>query len=482
LNYNTIKSLINNQFPYHPTEGQTKLISHLAEFLIGFRERKIFVLKGYAGTGKTTLVSSLVNVLPSVKIRSVLLAPTGRAAKVLASYSGKQAFTIHKKIYLARARSDGSISLVLQENLHKNTLFIVDEASMIQNESYSSDFSFFSARNLLDDLVNYVDQGQNCRLMLIGDTAQLPPVGLDLSPALNTEYLKSRYTISLIVFELVEVVRQSRKSGILHQATLLRDKIAADNADGKLFSLSEKPDVHRISGNDLEDSLNTAISDDGIEESVIICRSNKRANIFNQEIRNRILFRDSEISAGDMMMVVKNNYFWLPKDSFAGFIANGDIIEILRINGYEELYGFRYADVIVRLLDYPQEKEIETKVLLDTIHSESPSLNQDDNNRLFNTIMEDYAEIPNRRSKVEKVKNSPFFNALQVKFAYSLTCHKTQGGQWRNVFIDQGYLKEEMINKEYLRWLYTAVTRATRNLYLVNFNERFFGSNENLNI
>jgi len=469
-----IESLLLMQFRYHPTPGQRKLIAKLAELLYRYDDPSLFVIKGYAGTGKTSIVSALVNILGAVGKNSVLLAPTGRAAKVLSGYSGKRAYTIHKKIYRARSRSDGSIAVSLQPNLHKNTLFIVDEASMIQDNFQSKDFSLFSTRNLLEDLFLYVSQGNNCKLILIGDTAQLPPVGLQVSPALDIPNLKSKFDLRIEYFELTEVVRQAAKSGILSNATYIRKKISDRLTDPPYFFIDQMDDVIRITGNDLEETLIDAISGRGQEESVVVCRSNKRANIFNQEIRRRILFQESELSAGDLLMVVKNNYFWLPPDSYAGFIANGDIIELLSIKKYYDLYGFRFADVIIRMIDYPEEKEFETRIMLDSLHVESASLSQEDNTKLFNTIMEDYEDLATRRKRVEKVRNDPFYNALQVKFAYALTCHKTQGGQWKNVFVDQGYISDKMLNIEYLRWLYTAVTRATDKLYLVNFNDKFF--------
>ncbi|MCX6233435.1 MAG: AAA family ATPase [Bacteroidetes bacterium] len=473
MNISDIERLLLRQFPYNPTEGQKKFILKLSQFLIDFEKPSLFILKGYAGTGKTTVVSALVQMLSLLGKQSVLLAPTGRAAKVLAAYSGHQAFTIHKKIYQPRVASDGSIIMTLAQNTHSNTLFIVDEASMIQNDN-PNDFSLFSQRNVLDDLFSYVSQGRNCKLLLIGDTAQLPPVGLSISPALDTAYLKNAYHITIELHELTEVVRQAHDSGILYNATLLRKKIKTTAATPPFFSVSSFDDVVEINGVDFEDLLNKAYSTHGWSDVVVICRSNKRANMYNQEIRRRILYQDSEITAGDLLMVVKNSYFWLPPDSHAGFIANGDIIEIMRIRRIYEMYEFRFADVLVRMLDYPDEKEFDTRILLDTLTSESPSLSSDDNRRFFSIVMEDYADMEKRSSRVEQVKNNPYYNALQVKFAYALTCHKTQGGQWNTVFIDQGYVRDEMINVEFMRWLYTALTRAKEKVYLVNFNDKFF--------
>ncbi len=473
MNINSISNLIKGHFPYEFTLGQESLIGMLAKFILEKDENSLFQIKGYAGTGKTTIVSSLVKTLPQLYLKSVLLAPTGRAAKVLSSYSGKKAYTIHKKIYRPQTGSDGTVVLSLQENLHKNTLFIVDEASMIPDASTSRNFSFFSLRDLLDDLIKYVYNKNNCRLILIGDTAQLPPVGSEISPALDANLLKNTYPLNIQSFELTDVVRQSLQSGILANATSLREKINSGKYEIPLFSINDFDDINNINGSELQDEIFSSYSNFGEENTIIITRSNKRANIFNQEIRNRILFREEEISAGDYLMVVRNNYFWIDPNSKAGFIANGDIIELLKIYKYEELYGFRFADVSVRLIDYPDEKEIDLKIMLNTLTSETPSLSFDDNRKLFDEILKDHEDLPRKRSRIEKVKSSPFFNALQIKFAYALTCHKTQGGQWQSVFIDQGYLRDDMIDKEYLRWLYTATTRATEKLQLINFSEKF---------
>jgi len=475
MNEKEITSFLFREFPYEPTPGQQILIERLGRFITSSWENPnaLFLLKGYAGTGKTTVVTALVNVLPQLKKRFVLLAPTGRAAKVLASYTQKQANTIHRKIYFARTTKEGVIALKLQLNLHKNTLFIVDEASMIQNSSMN-DFNLFNGRNLMDDLFYYVYSGENNKLLFIGDTAQLPPVGLDNSPALDPEFLKKSYHLDIESYELTEVVRQSQDSGILSNATLIRRIIDRQEFRLPLFSVNKFADINRLSGADLEDALNSAYSSSVKDSNVVICRSNKRANIFNQEIRKRILFFEEEINTGDYMMVVKNNYFWLPEGSSAGFIANGDIVELKRIRSIHEMFGFRFADVTIRFLDYSEEQELDVKILLDTIRSESPALSQADNNRLFQEVMKDHEDITNKRKRIEKVKASPYFNALQVKFAYALTCHKTQGGQWETVFLDQCYLNEKMMNVEYLRWLYTAVTRATKRLFLINFEDKFF--------
>ncbi|MEI7981476.1 MAG: AAA family ATPase [Bacteroidota bacterium] len=468
-------SMLRREFPYEPTPGQDRLLGELAVFLtISWKQQNaLFILRGYAGTGKTTVVQSLVNVLPLLGKKTVLMAPTGRAAKVLSGYTKKQAHTIHRKIYLARTNKEGLLDLKLQVNYHKHTLFIVDEASMIQH-TMATEASLFATRNVLDDLFQFVYSGENCRMLFIGDAAQLPPVGLDHSPALDTAFLTRAYHLSIDSSELTEVVRQASKSGILNNATRVRQKLLEEKLSFPLFSLEGFRDVCRLSGQDLEEALNQAYAGSGKDNNVIICRSNKRANIYNREIRKRILYLDEEISTGDYLMVVKNNYFWLPPDSAAGFVANGDILELTRIRKIEELYGFRFAEVTIRFLDYPDEKPLDVIIILDTLMTESAALTQADNNRLFQTVLADYQDLRSKRARMEKVKESPYFNALQVKFAYALTCHKTQGGQWDTVFIDQGYLNDKMINSEFGRWLYTAVTRATKKLYLINFEDRFF--------
>lgn len=460
-------------FPFEPTKGQKELAEMLDIFMENKEPRSVFVLKGYAGTGKTSFISAMVRALPLIREKAILLAPTGRAAKVLSGYAGQQAWTIHKRIYFQRMGRDGSISLVLQKNLYRNALFIVDEASMIAGSSLDKDH-VFSTRNLLDDLIDYVFEGESCRLLLIGDTAQLPPVGMAISPALDLEFLKSRYNIRTYDYLLTEVMRQSLESGILFNATRMRDLIDSSNVNLPLFQLGRSKDISRVTGSELEDLLNTAFSSADRAETVVICRSNKRANMYNREIRNRVLFMENEIESGDCLMAVRNNYFWLDPQSGPGFIANGDIIEVLQIRNTEELYGFRFADVTIRLVDYPHEPHLDVKILLDVLMADTPALPEEEHKKLFSAVLEEYNDIPKRTLRLEKVRTDPYFNALQVKFSYALTCHKTQGGQWQNVFIDQGYLKDEMVNHEYLRWLYTALTRSTGNAFLVGFQEKFF--------
>lgn len=470
-----IELLLKSQFPYEPTDEQEELIHRLSLFLVKNTPQSLFLLKGYAGTGKTTIVSNLVKILPRLGKNTVLLAPTGRAAKVLSNYSGKRAYTIHKKIYRPKTAADGTVHLSLMPNPHTDALFIVDEASMVPNVAESADAGFFSGRNLLEDLFHYIYSGENCNLLMLGDVAQLPPVGLSISPALDSKYLSALYNVKIEEFELTEVVRQAKQSGILMNATIIRDKLNTKITKPPFFQLADYNDVTKINGNQLEELLHYLYGKDNIENAAVITRSNKRANLFNKGIRNKILFREEEISTGDYLMVVRNNYFWLPAETRAGFIANGDMIELLSIRKHIEIYGFRYVKAVIRLIDYPEEKDLEVLLLLDTLASESAALSVKDNSRLFNAILEDYQEVPSKRHRLEKVRNNPYYNALQVKFAYALTCHKTQGGQWRNVIVDQGYLTDEMINIEYLRWLYTAVTRTTRHLYLLNFKEEFFG-------
>ena len=429
------------------------------------------LLRGYAGTGKTSLVSALIQTLPQLGVSSVLLAPTGRAAKVLSGYSGRQAFTIHKKIYMTATDASGVVRTVRAVNKYSRTLFIVDEASMIGVEHVGNGHS------LLEDLVDYVYDGNHCRLMLIGDTAQLPPVGQSESPALDERYLSSAFALNVTPHELTEVVRQQSLSGILSNATALRGQIAdmsdADEVSLPLFSVAD--DVVNLAGSDLMETLYREYGDRRQEEVVIVTRSNKRANLFNQGVRNSVLFREQEVNAGDYLMVVKNNYFWLDGDSSIGFIANGDIVEVLGVRNVQELYGFRFADATLRFVDYPDEQERDCKLLLSTLYSESPSLTADEQEQLYSAVMEDYADLPHKADRMRELRQNPFYNALQVKFSYALTCHKTQGGQWNTVIIDQGFLPpDQPLGRDYLRWLYTAFTRATGRVYLLGFDERFF--------
>ena len=458
-------------FGFEPTDGQAIVMYHLAAFLLSQKENPTYIMRGYAGTGKTTLVKALVKTLPSIGMKYVLMAPTGRAAKVLSSYSGQSASTIHRRIYQAMAFPDGSIRIARAENKFKNTLFIVDEASMIGEQKE------FGGSSLLDDLLSYVFSGENCRLLLIGDTAQLPPVGSNESPALDCEHLKSQFPITAATYELTEVKRQALASGILYNATDVRQLLGQNLYEYSLplFHLEGFDDIQKIEPETFEEMLHNAFANTSDNEAVIVCKSNKRANMFNQAIRGRILNIEGEIATSDKLMVVKNNYYWTEGNPDISFIANGDMAEIRKIKHFEEMYGFRFADVELSFTDYPDAPNVEAKILLDTLNSNSASLTDEENKSLFTAIEEDYMDIPNRRDRYKEMKKNPWFNALQVKFAYALTCHKTQGGQWNSVFIDSSLNQKGTLEVEDLRWLYTALTRAQERVYFVNFKEEFFG-------
>ena len=466
LKSKTLLKELESNFRFSFTNDQNKVVESIVDFTTSISTRSIFLLKGYAGTGKTSLIAALVKSLPAVGTRSVLLAPTGRAAKVISKYSKKQASTIHRKIYWIKSRKNGNTYIKLKENTHSNTIFIVDEASMIPEATDSS----FGNRSLLDDLVKYVYDGIGCKLVLIGDTAQLPPVHLDISPALDEGFLETNYNKDIITFTMKEVVRQSKDSSVLLNATNLRNKIGVEDYRFPKFEVSQ--DVIRLrSGEELQDCLESAYAQSGVTNTIVLCRSNKRANIYNEQIRARIRFQENEISTGDMLMVVRNNYYWLGEKSKAGFIANGDIVEVLKVKQTIDLYGFRFAKVSVQLVDYPEEKQLDVIVMLDTLSSETPSLSYDDYKRLHAEVAKDYF---GDKEANKKIKENEYFNALQVKFSYAITCHKSQGGQWENVFVDLGYFKEEMLDKSYLRWMYTASTRASEKLFLINFKDDFF--------
>ncbi|WP_340198874.1 ATP-dependent DNA helicase [Ascidiimonas sp. W6] len=465
------KLLIEN-FPHQPTPKQDIALQQLSGFLFNDDANALFMMKGYAGTGKTTIIGTLVNNLWETLMKSVLLAPTGRAAKVITNYSKRNANTIHKHIYFPKKQKNGGVSFVLQPNKHRNTIFIVDEASMISD--VQSDSKFFENGSLLDDLIQYVYAGHKCKLLLIGDTAQLPPVNLDVSPALDIDKISLNYNKEVSHIELDEVVRQQKDSGILWNATLLREEIKGNFPDIFKFNLKGYQDIVRlVEGTEILEAITEAYSENGKEETAIIVRSNKRANLYNQQIRSRILFHEHELATGDYLMVVRNNYFWLKSSSKAGFIANGDIIEVLEIFSFKELYGFRFAEVQVRMVDYPDQKPFETVLLLDTLEAETPALSYEQGNQLYQEVLKDYEDETSKYRKFLKVKNNKFFNALQVKFSYAITCHKSQGGQWRTVFVEQPYAPNG-IDREYLRWLYTAVTRASGQLYLIGFKNDFF--------
>jgi len=465
------KELI-TKFPHEPTLKQQIALEKLATFILSKEKDEVFLLKGFAGTGKTTLVGTVVNSLWKSRMKSVLMAPTGRAAKVMSNYSKTQAYTIHRKIYFPKKQGGGGVQFVLAPNKHRDTLFIVDEASMIPDKA--TDSKLFDNGSLLDDLMMFVYSGHNCKLLLIGDTAQLPPVHLSLSPALDADSITLNYNKEVIRLELDEVMRQAEDSGILVNATLLREQLQGDFFESFKFDVLPYKDIVRlIDGHEIQEAIDESYSQNGKEETAFIVRSNKRANLYNINIRERILFLENELAAGDYMMVVKNNYFWLSPNSEAGFIANGDIIEILEIFNFKEIYGFKFAEVKVQMVDYPNMKPFETVLLLDTIKAESPSLSYEDGNRLYQEVMMDYERESSKYKKFLGVKNNKYFNGLQVKFSYAITCHKSQGGQWDTVFVEQPYLPNG-IDKEYLRWLYTAVTRAKRKLYLIGFKNDFF--------
>ncbi len=457
-------------FCLEPTDGQATVMYHLSAFLLSEKENPTYILRGYAGTGKTSLVKALVKTLPQMMMRYVLMAPTGRAAKVLSSYTRQNASTIHRRIYQAQTFPDGSIRMARSENKSKNTLFIVDEASMIGEQSE------FGGKSLLDDLLEYVFSGEQCRLLLIGDTAQLPPVESRESPALDCDYLKSQFPITAATYELTEVKRQALSSGILFNATHIRERLKENAYEYELplFEIDGFDDTIKIEPETFEELLYKVFSENVDNEAIIVCKSNKRANLFNQAIRGRILNIEGEIATGDRLMVVKNNYFWADGNDSISFIANGDMAEIRKIKHFEEMYGFRFADVELGFTDYPDAPNVEAKILLDTLNSNSASLTTEESQRLFAAIEEDYMDIPNRRQRYKEMRKNPWFNALQVKFAYALTCHKTQGGQWNTVFIDSAFNQKETLETEDLRWIYTALTRAQQRVYFVNFKEEFF--------
>ena len=462
-----LTSQIKLNFPFKATVEQEKTIEKLSDFILSDDGRKVFLLCGYAGTGKTSLISALVRTMEQLERKTVLLAPTGRAAKVFSSYSGRSAHTIHKCIYRQKSIMDNT-TFTLSENRAQNTLFIVDEASMISNDGNSG--------GLLDDLIEFVYSGRGCSMLLLGDTAQLPPVGEVESPALTTSYLRSMF-LDVTAVELKQVMRQLNDSGILYNATMLRQRIQEeDTYDPPLITFKGFDDISNVQGEELIEAIETSYNKAGMDETIILCRSNKRANVYNEGIRRRILYREEELSRGDMLMIVKNNYYWreqLGKEDKTileklDFIANGDIAEIIRVHGTEEMYGFRFADVTLSLIDY-EDCEIDVKIMLNTLTSESPSLTREENERLFNAVWEDYPEIRSKRKRMEEIRKNPYYNALQVKYGYAITCHKAQGGEWKRVFIDQGYISEDMISPDYYRWLYTAFTRASEKLHLVNW-------------
>ena len=482
-------ALIRQNFTHNPTKEQEKAISLLSDFLLSRERDTVFLLKGYAGTGKTSLLAALVRTMQQLRQRFMLLAPTGRAAKVLSSYAGAPAYTIHRKIYRQKSLTEMDV-FQNDINLKQDTLFIVDEASMIANEAGGG--SIFGTGRLLDDLMHYVYSCEGCRLVLVGDTAQLPPVGEEMSPALSRQFLEG-YGMEVTELCLTQVVRQLEESGILWNATMLRRLIQDDemSAFPKLRGKSI-PDVRVVPGDELIETLNDSYRHHGIDGTIVVTRSNKRANIFNGGIRARILDYEEELSGGDLVMVAKNNYYWAslsptlskgegessadspftpPLEGMGeAFIANGDVAVVRRIRNERSFYGFRFADATLMFPDY-ERKEMDVTVLLDTLQSEAPALTRQQQEALFNAVWEDYPELTNKRDRMKRLRQDPYYNALQIKYAYAVTCHKAQGGQWEHVYIDQGYITEEMLTPDYFRWLYTAITRATEQVYLVNWPE-----------
>lgn len=459
------KQQIKQNFGFLPTFEQENVMDSLSDFLFSRSNGGIFVLQGYAGTGKTSLVGALVKTLTELKHPVVLLAPTGRAAKVFSLYADAAAYTIHRRIYREKS-FDGIGKFDLNFNKTKNAVFIVDEASMISNAGLAG--AVFGTGRLLDDLISFVFQNEGCRLILLGDTAQLPPVGQNESPALSVEVLR-RYGMPVNVCELTQIVRQHEDSGILYNATQIRMLLQSDEVyDFPKVRFSGFSDVHRVMGNDLIETLSTSYSRVGHDETMVICRSNKRSNIYNNGIRNQILDREDLLCAGDRVMIAKNNYFWTENIKEIDFIANGDMAVIRRVHHVRECYGFNFADVVLQFPDY-NDLELDVTVLLDTLQSEAPSLSQEENEILYNKVMEDYEDIPLKPDRIKSIRKNLYYNALQIKYAYAVTCHKSQGGQWEHVYVDQGYMPIENLTSDYFHWLYTAFTRATQQLYLVNW-------------
>ena len=506
MDRNALLNILQGNFGFTPTDDQSKVMYHLSAFILTQKERPVYLLRGYAGTGKTTLVSTLVKTLPQIGIKYQLLAPTGRAAKVMSKYTGKTASTLHRKLYRFQAVANGELRMTRAENKSKNTIFIVDECSMISDQGDGFSWS----RSLLDDLIEYVFSGSCCKLLLIGDSAQLPPVGLDISPAMNFDILRNSFNLTIATFEMKEVMRQTFDSGILYNATKIRNVMSTSlqvNESTSLYQsqynlpildINNFSDIEKIDPMSFEELLWQNFGDKrSNNDAVVVCRSNKRANMFNQAIRSRVLQEEGELSAGEKLMIVKNNYYWSQQDNKTTrqqeaqqsnahssqliaqgqitFLANGDMIEITRINKFEEMYGFHFADVDIQMLDYEDMPVLSVKIILETLHSESPALTSEESKKLYQAVEEDYMDIPRASDRRKLMKENPYFNALQVKYGYALTCHKTQGGQWKNVFVEAPYLAEEnTLEIGDIRWLYTALTRASEKAYLVNFKDEWF--------
>ena len=474
LNRHIVRSL-----PFTPNKGQLELIGKLCDFLIADSSHPTFVLRGYAGTGKTSMVSALVKTLTHLNRRVVLLAPTGRAAKVISAYSGHQAFTIHKKIY--RQQKAGIGRFALAANLHRHTLFIVDEASMISDATQFN--SPFGSGNLLKDLLRYVFSGDDCRLLLLGDTAQLPPVGQSGAPALDDAILQQA-GLNVSSHLLTEVARQALDSGILANATHIRSCLTSGEINLlPVFTLEGYSDICHLAPQDFTETIERCYQNDGIEDTVILTRTNRRTNLYNDGIRTAILMREEELSTGDRLMVVRNNYYYGRTTSKqtdgnddttqqndgkeAQFIANGDMFTIRRLRNVHEMYDLHFAQAILTSEDY--DDEVEATICLDTLHTDTPEENNAIWEKLYAKIAEDYPQIRNKKELHEKILDSPYYNALHIRFAYAVTCHKAQGGQWKNVFIDPGKVSDDRLGEDFYRWLYTALTRATKQVYLIGF-------------
>ena len=459
--------MVSDEFKYRirealgvvPTAEQEQAIDVFSLFMSDGDENVVMILRGSAGTGKTTLAGAIVRAMTTLKQKMILLAPTGRAAKVFSLNAGHPAYTIHRRIY--RQKSAGDLSAFnLNSNLNRDTLFIIDESSMIANQGYGD--SAFGSGCLLDDLMQFVYNGQNCRMVLVGDKAQLPPVGEDESPALMSDVIRG-YGMKVYECDLNQVLRQSEDSGILWNATRIRDAF-----DLPKIKFNGFPDIQMVPGDELIETLSTSYSRVGMDETMVITRSNKRANIYNQGIRNTVLDREEELCRGDQLMIVKNNYYWTEQSKEIPFIANGDIAVVQRVRNIHELYGFRFAEVTMQLPDY-DNFELTATVILDSLTTESPALSREQQEQLYNAVLEDYADVPLKADRIKKLKSDKYYNALQIKYAYAVTCHKAQGGQWAHVYIDQGYMTDDMLGPDYIHWLYTAFTRATEKLYLVNW-------------
>ena len=463
-----LKYRIRQTFGFTPTAEQEYALDVFARFMTDSDDQVVMIMRGSAGTGKTTLAGAIVRAMAALKQKMILLAPTGRAAKVFSLNAGHAAYTIHRRIYRQKSAGDLS-SFNLNDNLNRDTLFIIDEASMIANQGYGD--SAFGSGCLLDDLMAFVYQsgrGSNCRMLLIGDKAQLPPVGEDESPALMADVLRC-YGMRVYECDLNQVFRQGEESGILWNATQIRQMITHDEMTQlPKIRFAGFADIQMVPGGELIDALSTSYYRVGTDETIVITRSNKRANIYNQGIRNQVLDREDELCRGDQLMIVKNNYFWTEGSKEIPFIANGDIAVVQRVRHVHELYGFRFAEVTMQLPDY-DDFELTATVCLDTLTSEAPALTHEQQEQLYNAVMEDYADIPQKAERIKKMKTDRYYNALQVKFAYAVTCHKAQGGQWAHVYLDQGYMTDDMLTPDYIHWLYTAFTRATEQLYLVNW-------------